>query len=73
MSISNKYNIPPETVAKMVRDGLISCLSPRDEKICAMYSQLTSKGVNKMEAYKQISDAENISERWVMSIIRKYS
>lgn len=73
MSISNKYNIPPEAVNRMIKDGHLSCLTPRDEEICAMYTQLISKGVGKMEAYIQISEAKSVCERTVIRIIKRYS
>lgn len=33
MSLDKKYNIPPETVHRMVRDGVISCFTIRHHEI----------------------------------------
>lgn len=38
MSLDKKYNIPAETVHKMVRDGVISCFVIRDHEIYDAYN-----------------------------------
>jgi hypothetical protein len=73
MSLSKKYGISQEVINKMVVDGVISCLYPRNEEICNMYRTLMAKGRNKMQAYSEIAEACNISERSVMDIIKKMS
>lgn len=72
MKLCNKYNIPQETVDKMVKDGVISCSWPRYEKIHDLFKEFTRKGLARTQAIRQISDQENISERHIRDIIAKF-
>lgn len=36
MKLSEKYNVPEETIKKMVKDGVISCSWPNYERISEM-------------------------------------
>lgn len=71
MSLSNKYNIPQETVNKMVKDGVISCTWPAYEEIYAMYQGYSHSGMTKTEIYYQIAEKKNMSESSVKQIILK--
>lgn len=74
MSISNKYNIPPETVTKMVKDGVISGLSPRNAEICEQYRTLIAKGgKSKAEIQRDLADQYETCDRNIRYIIEKYS
>lgn len=73
MKLSNKYNIPQETVDRMVKDGIISCLWPRYEKIYEMFRiGMQKPGAVKCHVINEISDAEHISERQIREIISKF-
>lgn len=73
MKLSNKYGIPQETVDRMVKDGVISCLWPRYEKIYALFkSGMTKTGAIKSHVINDIADAERISERQIREIISKF-
>lgn len=71
MSLSNKYNIPQETVNKMVQDGVISCTWPAYEEIYAMYKGYSASGKTKTEIYYEIAERKNMSESSVKHIILK--
>jgi len=72
MSLSNKYNIPQETVNKMVRDGVISCSWPAYEQIYAMYKKSMSiPGAIKSRVVVELADKVGYSERQVRAIISK--
>lgn len=67
MSISNKYNIPQDTVNQMVKDGIISSKWPRYEEVYALYKQ--SIGKSKASKFLDISIKLNIPERTVKMMI----
>lgn len=72
MSISNKYNIPQETVNKMVKDGVISCSWPRYEEIYTMFkNSMQVPGAIKSRVVLDIAAKSGVSERHVRTIISK--
>lgn len=74
MSISNKYNIPQETVTAMVKDGLISGLSPRNLEICELYKTMLAKGEkSKAEIQRDLADKYNTCDRNIRYIIERFS
>jgi hypothetical protein len=74
MSISNKYNVPQETITKMIKDGLISGLSPRNIEICDMYKSMLAKGgKSKAQIQRDIADIHDTSDRNIRYIIEKFS
>lgn len=73
MSLSKKYNIPNETVQKMVNDGVISCSWPMYEEVYAMYQKsMAIGGKTKTEIYYEIAEAKHISKRTVEYIITRF-
>lgn len=69
MSLSKKYNVPQETITKMVQDGVISCSWPRYEEIYAQFKSLTNSGLSSVEACYQIAEKEGINERTVRNMV----
>lgn len=61
--LSNKYNIPPETVNKMIKDGVISCSWPTYDRVYELHQSGKSTS--------EISDMVNISQRAVQYILKK--
>lgn len=61
--LSEKYNIPPETVNKMIKDGVISCSWSNYEEVYRMYRE--GKSVS------EISFHTHMSERNVFYILKK--
>lgn len=73
MSLSKKYNIPKETVQKMVNDGVISCSWPMYEEIYDMYQRsMAVGGKTKTEIFYEISEAKNVSKRTVEYVIARF-
>lgn len=63
MSISNKYNIPEETVKKMVKDGIVyRCVAQMDE-VYELFKSIKAKNPNKSksEIYRDISESKDIN------------
>jgi hypothetical protein len=71
MKLCNKYNVPQETIDKMVKDGVISASWPRYEEIYDLYKALSRSGRSKQDIYNEISDKTHISEASVKSICLK--
>lgn len=71
MSLSNKYNIPQETIKKMINDGVISCSWPMYEEIYAMYETEIQTGKSKTLIYYEISEKKGVSERTVRDVVSK--
>ena len=71
MSLSNKYNIPQETIKKMINDGVISCSWPMYEEIFAMYEAEMKTGKTKTLIYYEISEKKGVSERTVRDVVSK--
>lgn len=72
MSLSNKYNIPQETVNKMVKDGVISCSWPAYEQIYDMYRKsMSMPGAIKSRVVIEVAEKVGYSERRVREIISK--
>ena len=73
MKLSNKYNIPQETVDKMVQDGVIPCQWPRWEKIYEDYKKrMEQPGAIKTRVILDVASQERISERHIREIISKF-
>lgn len=73
MSLSEKYNIPKQTVQRMVNDGVISCSWPMYEEIYEMYKKsMAIGGKTKTEIYYEIAEAKGVSERTVKYVISKF-
>lgn len=73
MSLSKKYNIPPETVKKMINDGWLCCSTPNYEEVYAMYkNSLSLGGKSKAEIIHEICEAKHVKERTVYYIINKF-
>lgn len=71
MSLSNKYNVPQETIKKMINDGVISCSWPKYEEIYAMYTNEVKTGKTKTLIYYEIAEKKKMPETTVKSIILK--
>lgn len=68
MKLCNKYNIPEETINKMVKDGVLSCSWPRYEEVYAVYQSLP-KGLSKEKMYAMVADQKNMNPRTVKFIV----
>lgn len=62
--LSKKYNIPAETVTKMIHDGVISCSWPNYEEVYKMFKE--GKSIT------EISDVTHMSTRNVHYILNKF-
>lgn len=72
MSLSNKYNVPQDTIKKMIDDGVISCSWPRYEEIYTMYQRsMIVPGAVKSKVVIEIGEKTGYSERQVRNIIDK--
>lgn len=70
MSLAKKYNVPQETIKRMVNDGVISCSWPMYEEIYAMYQKsMAIGGKSKTQIFYEIAEAKGISERTVKNIV----
>lgn len=73
MSLSKKYNVPCETIKRMVNDGVISCSWPRYEEVYEMYQKsMAIGGKTKTDIYYEISEATRIPKRTVEYIISRF-
>lgn len=73
MKLCNKYNIPQETMDKMVRDGVISSSWPMYEEVYTLFQRMLSSGKPKTTIYYEIADQKRISEATVKYIVLKMS
>lgn len=71
MKLSNKYNVPQDTINKMVKDGIISHSWPTYERVYATYLSIKNSGLNRREIYLEIASREKISEYTAKQIILK--
>ncbi len=62
--LSKKYNVPPETISKMINDGVISCSWPNYEDVYKLYKE--GKSIT------EISDFTHMSTRNVRYIINRF-
>lgn len=67
MSLSNKYNIPQETINKMIRDGILSSKWPTYEEVYKMYKASTAR--SKAQTFLDISIKLNIPENTIKFIV----
>lgn len=73
MKLANKYNIPQETIDKMIKDGIIACQWPRYEKIYEAYRKaMQAPGAKKSHVVLELADKEGISERHIRHVIDKF-
>lgn len=72
MILSNKYNVPQETIDKMVKDGVIACQWPRYEEIYQAYKKARVPGSIKTRVILDVADKSGISERYLRQIIAKF-
>lgn len=73
MSLSKKYNIPQETVQKMVKDGWISCSVPAYEKIYEDFQASMNVGGKSVTAiYHEVADKNHVSEKTVRDVVYKF-
>jgi hypothetical protein len=68
-NLSNKYNIPAETLKKMLKDGVISCSWARWEEIYDCYKKQLSISGSRGEAVNITSVDKNVSVKHVYEII----
>lgn len=61
--LSNKYNIPEETVSKMIKDGVISCSWSTYDEVTAM--RKNGKSVD------EIASTFGVSRRHIYNILGK--
>lgn len=69
MKLSNKYNIPQNTLDQMVKDGVISSKWPAYEEIYALFNSMKSSGKSKEQIYNDIADQKNMSSRTVRAMV----
>lgn len=73
MTLSNKYNVPQETINKMVNDGVISCSWPMYEEIYTMFkNSLSAGGKTKTDIYYEIAEKKGISPETVKHAVNKF-
>lgn len=78
MSLYKKYNIPEETVKRLIKDGVISCSIDRDYKIfdCCLTVKNSNPSLSILEVFSNVSEILNVNESSVMKAyytIRKKS
>lgn len=71
MSLSDKYNIPRETITKMVNDGVISCSWPGYEEIYYHYKRNLATSKSKTEAINVTAAQRGVAESSVRYAISK--
>lgn len=71
MTLSEKYNIPKETIKILIKDGWLSCSVPQYEEIFIFYKEEISKGVPSKQAVYNTSVKAGVCERQVYNIIHK--
>lgn len=71
MSLAKKYDIPLETVQRMVKDGVISCSAVRYEEVYDAYKKYKTVSPNKSDVQisYEIADQMNMSDTSVRKII----
>lgn len=73
MSLSKKYNIPQESVNRMIKDGWISCSAPTYEKIYEDFVKTSSSSCKNVTAiYMEIADKHHVSEKTVRDVINRF-
>lgn len=68
MKLCNKYNVPEETINKMVKDGVLSSVWPRYEEVYALYQAQLNTGKSKERIYGEIAEKRNMNPRTVKHI-----
>jgi len=73
MSLDKKYQIPAETVKKMVQDGVISCSIARHHEIYDYYLSFksTCSGKSNAEIFFHVAEKMKVSESSVKAIVYK--
>ncbi len=72
MSLSKKYDIPPEKIKMLIKDGWISCSAPSYEEIYYEYKKGIASGKSKPKAIQDAADKCNISDRVVYRVIHRF-
>jgi len=74
MTIENKYNIPRETVQRMVNDGVIPCSVKRHYEIFDMFTRLKGEcsTCTATAVMYEVSDKMNESFENVKKVIYKF-
>jgi hypothetical protein len=71
MTIANKYNIPVDTIKKMVNDGILPCQTHRNDEIYTMYSKIKNSGISKEKMYLDIAAHFKVSESSVRQVVKR--
>jgi hypothetical protein len=71
MKLSNKYNIPQETIDKMIRDGIIGCQWSTYEAVYEAYITLKGSGKSQSDIYADLAERFKMSAENVRKIIPK--
>lgn len=73
MSLDKKYNIPAETVSKMVQDGVISCSVVRHYELLDMFNamKVANPTMSNYEIFYHISEKTGNSQDNVKNIVYK--
>ena len=68
--LSNKYNIPEETVKKMIRDGVISCTWAKYEEVYACYKSLSASNIEGVVL--EVAEKTGVPRTTVYRIIKTF-
>lgn len=71
MSLSKKYNIPIETIKKMVNDGVIACSAERYEEVFEQFKKykLADPTKSNSQIFIEMSEQMNISDASIKKIV----
>lgn len=69
MILSNKYNVPQQTIDKMVKDGIIPANWPAYEEVYSNYLELKNSGKTRTQIYLEVAEKSRMSQETVKKII----
>lgn len=71
MSLDKKYQIPPDTIRNMVRDGVISFTTVRNHEIYDYFISFRSSNPSKstMDLYQEVGDHYHLSSETIRVIV----
>lgn len=72
MKLSEKYNVPEETIKAMIKDGWMNCSVAKYEEIFNVYRKERDAGISKPQAIANAAQAGKVSERAVYYIIQRF-
>ena len=73
MSLSKKYDIPQETVKRMISDGWITCSAPMYETIYDDFVRSKSSSNKSLTAiYNEVAERNHVSEKTVRDVVHKF-